>query len=460
MYTHAWQNAVILQSLIAIGAVLIAVSVLRVRFGRALLAALLFNTLPVMKAPGFQSPVFVHDLLLPILVIVLLLRFSRVSHGLLALALMTVFLWPIIGVLVTVTQGATGHGYLTYLYRRLDLVLFLAVGTTVVAPKMTNDVLDTFMIVWIGMAAVGLAQYFGVVDVDFVIKDPGSAAGDSILTDSAAQRGFMGLNRGAVGVWCSAVSAYCVAHLLLDRRPGSARVIIYTVATALTATVVLFSGSRTGAVACLAGVGYVAVVSLRHMRDLRTGRLMVFGTMAAAGAIYLIGPALSVVGKRLDVQSAQGSLSSRLATQAKVIKYAFTHPEAALFGNGHDTFQFRTALNTRLTHPHSEYIETLWSAGLPGLALYLVLLITLYRGIRPSGVGPDVLSIGSRGMFFAGCVAGLAVGNLTVTSPRLATYGITMVFVYGMLFAARRRSASEPVPMPAVPTMQVTPLGA
>ena len=67
-----------------------------------------------------------------------------------------------------------------------------------------------------------------------------------------------------------------------------------------------------------------------------------------------------------------------------------THPEAALFGMGEDTRHFREKLHTQLTQAHSEYVEVLWTSGVPGFVMYLVLMAMLYRHHVEFAVGHGV----------------------------------------------------------------------
>ena len=301
-----------------------------------------------------------------------------------------------------------------------------------------RDLIDMFAILWIGKAIVGLMQYFGLINVDFVLTDV--VGGESIVEGGKAQRGFLGLRRGTVGIFSSAILAYCVAQLLLGRRLGAVRVTLYTLAISLSAVVVLFSGSRTGAIACLSGVTYVSLVAFRYLRHVRAGRLVVFGTLGAAVAVYLVAPAATVVQERLEMRAGIGASHVRLEAQKKVFEHAVTHAEAGLLGMGRDSGQFRLFLGTPLYHPHSEYLEILWTSGFTGLLLYLLLLHRVYFGMKPEQRGsPDALCIGVRGMFVAGLVSGLAVGNLLGVSMSLATYGTFVLFLYGLLYGHCKR---------------------
>jgi hypothetical protein len=450
VFTQQWYLALLGQGCIALAALFVAVTVLRIPARTALLGALFLNSIPVTTAPGFRTELFIHDLIMPILLLMVVIRFARMPRGIFGIALVAIFLWPLVGVLLGLTYRAGGYSWITFLYRRFGLLVFLLAGAAAFRDLRVRDLFDTYVLVWIGMAVVGLAQYFGLINVDFVLTD---IEGESIVESAAAQRGFLGLHRNTTGILSALMLAYCVTHLVLARRVGSARTIAYASAIPLTVGVLLFSGSRTGALASLAGVGYVCLAALPHVRQVRAGRVVVLGIIAAAAVLYVVTPALTTVRTRLDIQGGAGALATRTEIQKKVLEYTVKHAEAGLAGMGFGTGPFRVHLGTSLSHAHSEYMQVLWCSGWPGLILYLLFVYRVFSGMKPRhGAEPDVSAIATRGMFVAGLVAGLTVGNLLVSAPYLYTYGMCMLLVYGAAYRRGRRRAAEARAAPILAT--------
>ncbi len=441
MFTTPWFVAVVFQVAIAAVACVLARRSLKIPWRTALLAATIFNAIPVAKAPGFETPLFIHDMITPVLLILVLARSQHMPRGLFMLALVGIAVWPILGVLNSVSSGAQSYGWVTFLYRRVGFLAFLLAGACAFREMNPRDVVDTYVAIWASMCLVGLLQYFGMLNTDFVMSSGQNAR--SILDDIEAQRGFLGLNRGAVGSFGALIIAYSAAQLMLgDIR--SNRVILYTASVALSGIVVVFSGSRTGLSAALAGVLYVSVVALRHVRRLRVARLAGLVVVGVAGAAYLaISLATTVVGRRLESGAARRSVDTRLEVQQQVLNYALSEPLAGTVGMGDDPEQFVTTLRAHLTHAHSEYFEVLWSTGFVGLAIYILLLYRLFMGMTPRrGADVDVTSVAIRGMFIAGLITGLAVGNILIVASRLASFGMAMLFVYGLLYGRVQRGAA------------------
>ena len=438
MFTAQWYAAAASQFGIAVLACIVATWCLRIPWRTAIMAALVFNSIPIMKAPGFETPFFVHDFLTPVLVVLVLSRLNGIPRGLLGLAVLAVFAWPVMGILHSIALGVSGYKWVTFLYRRLASLSFLLAGVCAFSRTNPRDVIDTYAVIWIGMAMVGMLQYFGLVDVDFMVT--GVGASTSILEEAAAQRGFLGLNRGAVGSYGAVVIAFSVAHLMMSPRLGIGRTILYALGALISATVVLFAGSRTGLLACIVGVLYVGVAAARSRRHLRGSALMVLAVLGAAAVVYVLVSKTTVAGERLHVDAAHESFESRLEVQRQVLAYVLADPAAAAIGMGYDTQQFQRYLNTIWTQAHSEYLQVLWGSGFVGLALYLLLLQRLFAGMG-SAADPasGEITVAVRGAFIAGAVAGLAVGNVLVVSERMATFGMAMLLVYGLMWGYAER---------------------
>ena len=241
--------------------------------------------------------------------------------------------------------------------------------------------------------------------------------------------------------------AYCSTHLFLDRRLGGAKFTIYVLAAVLSAVVILFSGSRTGAVACAAGMGYVGLKALRLIRHARIGRITVFAAIGGGIALYFLVPALVTVSERMETGIGGDSFQARVRSQTETVKYVLSHAQASLIGMGHDPAKFHARVGL-LSHTHSEYVQVLWNSGVPGLLLYLLFMYRLYVGLRSrAGPQPDVMGIAAQAMLFVGLVVGLTIGNLMITGDRLAAYGMMTMFVFGHVYGRSRAKEVDPIPL-------------
>ncbi|MCK4624954.1 MAG: O-antigen ligase family protein [Phycisphaerae bacterium] len=444
MGTPQWASALIFQIGIAVIGVIVAVLVLRVRFHTAALAALLFNSITIAKPPGFETPLFIHDFLLPILLIYLLFRLSKTDNKFVLFAAFAIFLLHLPGtVLGSWLNIGVKYGWVSFLYRRLGSLVFLLLGVTGILRRVrANEFLETCVVLWIGMAAVGLMQFLGFVEVNYLVRDD-TFLGATIMQSTAAQKGFLGLNRGAVGLWGATISTYCVAILVLDSNLGVRRFVIYTLAASLSYAVILFSGSRTGLLASAGAIVFLGLRAMLMLKYVKAIRVVAFGILGISLLFFLVMPGARVVLGRLEgISTFQPELvQNRVRTQLNTIRFVVTNLRAATMGMGGGAgyIQFKASVGG-LSQPHNEYLQILWESGIVGLVLYLFLLWKLYFGMKPATPGcRSVLGIAAQSAFVSGMIAALAVGNFMITDARLATYGMVMLFIYGLVMAQMRR---------------------
>jgi O-antigen ligase len=197
------------------------------------------------------------------------------------------------------------------------------------------------------------------------------------------------------------------------------------------------------------GALFVCVRLFFVRNQVHTRRIVAFGCLAAMAGVYLLGPVVTRIAERFSVESAAlGTGQSRVGVQAETLLYMVQDARASLIGMGPSPTQFydRVGQNAQdsLQHPHSEFVEVLWQSGVPGLLLYLTMLGVIFRGITVPRTLPFHLeSLAGQSMLVAGMISGLAVGNIMITSPRLATFGLLMAFVYGRLIRDARTARSE-----------------
>jgi hypothetical protein len=429
---------------------LIGTFVLRVPWQATVWAGLLFNSLPITAPPGYDTPIFIHDCLVPVLAFITLIGCGWTKDRVIWLVVAAALVWPMTGSLAAFGLGDDSNQWIAFAARRIGFVIFFVVGISGLLPTVrAGQFLDCCALAWILMLVPALLQYFGLIDTDIHPLEDVELRGASIWESAAAQRGFLGLNRGAVGVWGSAIASYCLVNFFLHQQPGRARWILYIVGTVFSYVVILFSGTRTGLLAAVGGALFVCVRLFFVRSQVRTRRIVAFGCLAAVAGIYLLGPVVAQIAERFSVESAAlGTGQSRLGVQAQTLHYMMQDARASLIGMGPSPIQFydRVGQNAQdsLQHPHSEFVEVLWQSGVPGLLLYLTMLGAIFCGIAvPRALPFHLESLAGQSMLVAGMISGLAVGNIMITSPRLATFGLLMAFVYGRLIRDARTARSE-----------------
>lgn len=401
------------------------------------LVALFFNAVPVSPIVGLAAPIYLQDLAVPLALGLTLWRGPPVGDPLLLLVALAAFLWPALGTLVGLVENVRpllGENA-QFLYRRLAFVLYFGAGLSGVLRRgQLRQVLDAALVIWVGMSIAGVLQYAGVLETDlwrWLEVDPGDADAGDVLPMT---RGFMGLNRGAVGVWGSAAASYAFTMLAVAPRRSALRILGYAVAAALSTGAILLSGSRTGLVAAAAGVAF-AGARLAGAGRIGAATRIVLPVAAIAAAVAVTssdGRLDAITGRFAPASSGYGTGQQRADVQRQTASFVLGDPRALTIGMGHSVAEFRRHVGDRfdLSHSHSEYVEVLYEAGLPGLLLYLALLGALFVRLRPTPGGPDVVSA-ARPVLIAGMVAGAAVGHFFITSARLAPFGLLMAFVYG-----------------------------
>lgn len=438
------------QATIAIVALLAGRYVLRVSWATAVAGALLFNSVPLPNPFGFKTPIYLHDVVAPLILVAPALRGVRRGGKVLWLGGLAALLWPAIGTALGAVESAGMSDWVEFLVRRLGFVLFFAAGIQGRFKEVNAaGLLNVGLLVWIGMVAMGLLQYAGVVDTDVGYWASGEPSRVSIRESASAMRGFMGLNRGAVGVWGAAMVAYCAASLGAEKaRPLLLRYAFYVgILTSFIA--ILGSGSRTGVIGATAAVLYVLGRSLfegRRRQLIRIAALALAAVVAGGGAVTYFD--LGVPASRFALESRSLETGEQRARiQGRALEYTFTHPQALLLGMGPATERFVREVGWELgvAHAHSEYVDVLWQAGLPGLIMYVSYLLALFFGMRARR-GDPLNRVGTAGqaMLLAGAVTGLAVGNIFTWSSRLATFGLLMGFVYGRILLEMRSNMARP----------------
>lgn len=436
MYSNEWLLAFQIQVAIAICSLIIARLWLDIPWGTALLAISFGNAIPVMEFPGFAAWLYLQDFMVLLLLGSLILSLSIRWTTMGGLTALTLLVWPGLATTLTVFLGIPeGYAWAAFLYRRFAMVvLVIALAGGSWNKVRASDFLDMWLLIWGGMCVFALFHYFGFVNLDFFRGLEKGLA--SIEEGAAAQRGFLGISRAGTGVLGSTAFAYCLALLLFDPQLGSRRTLLCMTTGTLSFVVVLFSGSRTGFIACMMAVAYLGFRSLQLVRNVRVGRILLGGAFAGILLTGVVARGLDVVRTRLQLREGFQSegFHARTITQRSLLKVASTNPHVGLVGLGGGTSAHFRFLVGGLSHAHNDYLQFLWEGGFPGFVFFLAWLFMLFRAMQPKNGGyMHVLGIGGQAMMLAGLVMGMAEGHLAAFSTRMIAPSILVLITYCLI---------------------------
>ena len=436
MYTAQWYLALEVQIVITIIALVMGRIAFKISWQTLLLASLLCFSVPVVTPPGLLTYLLPADLALPLLLIIALTAPKTKDRRIVWFFAITLLLWPVLGTLFHAVITAFSYGWVTFLYRRLLLVCLFYLGATGKFTKTKGiDIIQAVMIIWTFMTIVGVLQVFGFLDVDFSVRTADWANRRSILeTVSAAQRGFLGLDRGAVGTYGSGMIAIATALFLFEPKIRKPELILYLSCIIFSGLVIFLIGSRTGILATSGALAYLAFASLKSLKRVRKARFVSAAVLLGPIVIYKSLQFLALASGRIsDSYRTAASLEHRLSRQLSTLEYAVSNFRGAIFGFGGAALGYTQAV-FGLGKPHNEYLQHLQDSGWIGLITYMLLMVLIFKRFRPR-VGPDLAVYGvvGRAALFSGMICGLATSFFTFTSEDKFIYGMVISFVFGRL---------------------------
>lgn len=227
--------------------------------------------------------------------------------------------------------------------------------------------------------------------------------------------------------------------------PGRLLRLCWGVGTALMAATLVLTQSQSGLLA--AGVALLALGVTRSRRFLLALPLV---GIVVVGLAWSVGPG-ALAGEWLSlslVPGSTGSLSNRLAVWSAALSLIQAYP---LTGIGIGTFPDalaryapRLASGAEVPHAHNLYLQFALDLGLPGLALFLVLLAgalgATWRAVR---LGPTARARGLVAGVACGLLAYLAYGVTDAIGPGEKP-GLFLWLLLGTIAAGGRLAQREP----------------
>ncbi len=261
----------------------------------------------------------------------------------------------------------------------------------------------------LGISILGISSYLNnnyLYINPYIIDDDG---------DGFLFTGFLGLTRGSLGV----IFLILISLTLIDifQRSAKEKILVFS-SISFAIFCVILSGSRTGIILALLAI-FLNLVAFKS-------RSISYFLSIGMVAVLLLSPFLYSyidVERYTNIGSSE-SVSSREDIQAATISYIFNNIEHFVFGMGYNSNNFVNLIQRELTHPHNEFLLTIWSLGFVGFILFLLMLFNIYL---KCSVKYRMNLIIIYLLIFAGS---MSVGGILTPSLRLAYLGFFGYFIF------------------------------
>ena len=261
----------------------------------------------------------------------------------------------------------------------------------------------------LGVSILGISSYLNnnYLYINPYIIDDGE--------DGFLFTGFLGLTRGSLGV----IFPILISLTLIDifQRSAKEKILVFS-SISFAIFCVILSGSRTGIILALLAI-FLNLVAFKS-------RSISYFLSIGMVAVLLLSPFLYSyidVERYTNIGSSE-SVSSREDIQAATISYIFNNIEHFVFGMGYNSNNFVNLIQRELTHPHNEFLLTIWSLGFVGFILFLLMLFNIYL---KCSVKYRMNLIIIYLLIFAGS---MSVGGILTPSLRLAYLGFFGYFIF------------------------------
>lgn len=391
------------------------------------LPILILDTIPISKFPMSNTDMYFYDLFLPFFLFISLSKFNLIKNNsfIKYTGLLYVFI-PILCFLISsVSYPDESMSQYVYIYRKLTVFSLILFSTVFYTKLDVKQILTVIKLYWVLFCFLGIGHYLGYYFIDFeteVIKE--SDLNEVNVFDKQWKLdGFMGLNRGSIGVICSGLIAHS-SIVLLFNKIGKYRVLDYLlIITSL--SILILSGSRTGIVASVLSIFLLFIINIfrRNSINLQLVFIITFFLMFMLNFL-----SRSSLFERYSLENTNEGKKSRVEVQYQVFTNSFEDVQTFLFGSVSRPF---SELKNILSHPHSDYFQVLWDYGWIGFVTYLVFLFFIFRvfiGIKNT----DISSI--IAIFLASLIGGISIGNLMISTNRLMNFVLFTILIYYLTY--------------------------
>jgi O-antigen ligase len=280
-------------------------------------------------------------------------------------------------------------------------------------------------------AAVTLANYAG-----------GRLSGERVLAYETA----LGANPNDTALLLSVLLPLAAGLFSLERRPA-VRALLGAVVV-LDAAAVIATFSRGGFLALLVALALGLGPRRGHPASAARGRRVVLGALLLGAALALPGGYLAHMATIGDIEAdPTGSAQARWSDMKAAARFIAAHPVVGS-GIGNDILALNEARGPLWKSMHNVYLQYGVELGLPGLALFVALLITALRAARQAqrlarSRGDHELALLARAVHAA--LVTFAMAGFFST----AGYHFPFYYLAGLALAARALAAVEERAVPA-----------
>jgi hypothetical protein len=406
---------------------------------------------PLNKSLGSSGPVvYTFDFMLICLYVAWLYQAAtgrsapiRVSHvEVLALALIG---WLFVSAVRGTNTPNSLNGALYFL--RLYLI-YVYVANNISGSRAVKLVLASLLLLLAVQSSVALVQYVTKTNVGSLADLVGETIGS--LREVEVATGYLFRARGtlttdtALAQWFDLLLPFTFSLLLTKRINRSTRAsLLLLLGMGMVALILTFT--RGAWVGSLAGMTVVVGMWLRNRWVRATNLLFVLSLVAIAGSLML--PLTGLVRTRWS-GTQQDSLAVRKNLNAAALEMIQQYP---IFGVGWDNFAERAPAfgvgfswqqEGAIHKAHNLYLAFASEAGLPGLVIFLGLLLMVFHvawnTLQMNDPWSETLTIGILGSFVAVLVHGLVAWGLV-------TYSVFPLFwvLMGLLVAVNTLSRAN-----------------
>ena len=272
----------------------------------------------------------------------------------------------------------------------------------------------------------------------------GTLRGERVLAYETA----LGVNPNDIALLLTVLLPLALGLFALERRPAM-RALLAGVA-ALDAAAVITTFSRGGFLALLVALLLALVIRRTRLATAGRGLTAAVGGLLLVAAVGLPGGYVAHMATIGDIDAdPTGSAQARWSDMKTAVRYLVSHPVIGS-GIGNDFLALNEARGSQWKSVHNVYLQYGVELGLPGLALFVALLVTALRAAgearrRAAAGGDRELAVLARAVWIA--LVTFAVAGLFST----AGYNFPFYYLAGLAIAARAVAvgATRPVTAPA-----------
>lgn len=362
--------------------------------------------LPLVSVGGFSSGLYLYHLLSFAMMGYLFLKANK-NNGILKIDRIDSYFFGYV-VLVFFIHGFDLNK--EWIVALLSFFTFYISSLYALNNKYTiNDLSSISPYYLFGISVLGISSYMNnnyLYFNPYIVDDDG---------DGFLFTGFLGLTRGSLGV----IFPLLISLTLIDIFQKNNREKFYIFISIIFAILcIAMSGSRTGLL-----LAFLAI--FLNLIAFKSKSITYFILLGSLFVLILTPFFYSYIDlSRYTDISSSSSVSSREDIQVATISYIFTNLENFILGMGYNSNNFVNLIQKELTHPHNEFLLTIWSLGFVGLSLFLLMLLNIY--LKCSDKYKKNLII----IYFLIFAGSMSIGGILTPSLRLAYLGFFGYFLF------------------------------